>query len=134
MKEKEMKTKVNLLDSIKNPVSRKYEISHRIPEFTFLGKRDSDGNPQRDYATIIITYVPDAKLIELKALKKYKETFTNKLFSYESLINVIFDDLLETYKPHSLIVIMETKPRGGISSRLAVAMRNCKPKDTSYIG
>ena len=43
-----------------------------------------------------------------------------KLLSYETLINVVYDDLIEVYDPARLRIVMEFNPRGGISSKLAI--------------
>jgi 7-cyano-7-deazaguanine reductase len=51
-----------------------YEISISFPEFTALCPRS--GYP--DFATIDIRYVPDQKVVELKALKLYLNGFRNR--------------------------------------------------------
>ena len=43
-----------------------------------------------------------------------------KLLSYERLINVVYDDLMEVYDPARLRIVMEFNPRGGISSKLTI--------------
>lgn len=40
--------------------------------------------------------------------------------SYERFINVLYDDLTEVYGPKELVIEVEFRPRGGISSRLKV--------------
>ena len=42
------------------------------------------------------------------------------IFSYERVINIIYDDLMSTYKPKRLVISMKFNPRGGISSTLTV--------------
>jgi len=105
----------SLLKSIQNPSIKAYEIKIKNPEITFLGAYD-----QPDFASIYITFYPDKKVIELKSLKHYFFQFREKHFSYERLINVIYDDLSEVYKPYRMRVVMVFNPRGGISSRLTI--------------
>jgi 7-cyano-7-deazaguanine reductase len=104
-----------ILKSIPNPSDKGYEIKIKNPEITFLGVRK-----QPDYATVYITFYPKEKVIELKTLKEYFYQFRMKLLSYERLINVVYDDLMEVYDPARLRIIMEFNPRGGISSKLAI--------------
>ncbi len=104
-----------ILKSIPNPSDKGYEIKIKNPEITFLGVRK-----QPDYATVYITFYPKEKVIELKTLKEYFYQFRMKLLSYERLINVVYDDLMEVYDPARLRVVMEFNPRGGISSKLAI--------------
>ena len=104
-----------ILKSIQNPSDKGYEIKIKNPEITFLGVRK-----QPDYATVYITFYPKEKVIELKTLKEYFYQFRMKLLSYERLINVVYDDLMEVYDPARLRIVMEFNPRGGISSKLAI--------------
>ena len=104
-----------ILKSIPNPSDKGYEIKIKNPEITFLGVRK-----QPDYATVYITFYPKQKVIELKTLKEYFYQFRMKLLSYERLINVVYDDLIEVYDPARLRIVMEFNPRGGISSKLAI--------------
>jgi 7-cyano-7-deazaguanine reductase len=105
----------SILHSIPNPSSKGYEIKIKNPEITFLGVRK-----QPDYATAYITFYPKDKVIELKTLKEYFYQFRMKLLSYERLINVVYDDLMEIYDPARLRIVMEFNPRGGISSKLTI--------------
>jgi hypothetical protein len=50
----------------------------------------------------------------------YFGDFRQRLLSYERLINVIFDDLMQVYAPKHLRVTMSCNPRGGIRSKLVV--------------
>ena len=104
-----------ILKSIPNPSDKGYDIKIKNPEITFLGVRK-----QPDYATVYITFYPKEKVIELKTLKEYFYQFRMKLLSYERLINVVYDDLMEVYDPARLRIVMEFNPRGGISSKLAI--------------
>ena len=105
----------HLLKSIPNPSKDAYEIKMKIPEFTFEGVRS-----QPDFASVYLTFYPDSKVIELKSLKEYFFAFRNQIFSYERVINVIYDDLKKTYDPARIRIVMICNPRGGISSKLTI--------------
>jgi 7-cyano-7-deazaguanine reductase len=104
-----------LLKSIPNPTGEPYEIKIKIPEFTFLGVPE-----QPDFADVYLTFYPKKKLIELKALKYYVYQLRDITVSYERLINVMYDHLMEVYEPDRLRIVMVCNPRGGISSRLTI--------------
>ena len=42
------------------------------------------------------------------------------MVSYERLINIFYDHLMEVYEPKRLRISMVCNPRGGISSKLAI--------------
>ena len=114
MKRKQWSDK-NILKSIRNPSSEEYEIKLKAPEVTFEGVR---GQP--DFALLYITFYPKDKVIELKSMKEYFYQFRSKIYSYERLINVIFEDMMEVYEPERLRLVMVCNARGGISSKLTI--------------
>jgi 7-cyano-7-deazaguanine reductase len=103
----------HILKAIPNPSKDAYEIKMKIPELTFEGVR---GQP--DFGQLYITFYPHGNVIELKSLKEYFFAFRNQIFSYERLINVIYDDLMSVYAPTRLRLVLTCNPRGGISSKL----------------
>ncbi len=116
-----------LLETFPNPYAdREYEIHMTTSEFTSLcplGGVESDaaelellkgGAP--DFATINITYVPDAECVELKSLKLYLWSFRNDGIFYERVVNRILDDLAAKVKPRSLKVVGDFNVRGGLKS------------------
>ena len=105
----------SLLLALPNPSKLDYEIKIKIPEFTFLGV----GN-QPDFAQIFLTFYPGDKIIELKALKQYVYQLRDIVVSYERLINIIYDQLMDVFKPGRLRILMNCNPRGGISSHLTI--------------
>ncbi len=113
-----------LLKSLKNPSKDAYTINMENPEVTFLGAEQ-----QPDFATVLIELSPGEKIIELKSLKFYFFDFRNRVLSYERLINVVFDDLMEVYKPRHLRITIQCRPRGGISSELIADSRTRKQAD-----
>ena len=105
----------SILKSLKNPSNKSYEIKIKSPEITFLGVKN-----QPDFAKLFIIFYPNEKIIELKSLKIYLQQFRNTIISYERLINVVYDDLIETYNAKRLRIVMEFNTRGGISSKLTI--------------
>ena len=104
-----------ILKSIPNPSLGAYEIKVKIPEFTFLGVRE-----QPDFANAYISFYPCKRIIELKSLKEYVFQLRNIVVSYERLINIFYDHLMEVYEPDRLRLVMMFNPRGGISSKLTI--------------
>lgn len=105
----------SILKSIPNPSKEAYEIKVKIPEFTFLGVKE-----QPDFATIYLTMYPGKKIIELKSLKYYSFHLRDIVVSYERLINIFYDHLMEVYEPERLRLTMVCNPRGGISAKLTI--------------
>ena len=105
----------SILKSIKNPSNKSYEIKIKAPEITFLGVKN-----QPDFAKMYLTMYPGERIIELRSYKLYLQQYRDKIISYERLINVIYDDLIEVYKPARLRLVIEFRPRGGISSKLTI--------------
>ena len=105
----------SILVSLPNPASEAYEIKIKVPEFTFLGVQE-----QPDFATIYMTFYPDKKIIELKALKQYVYQLRNIVVSYERLINIVYNHLVDEFEPARLRLVMNFNPRGGISSKLTI--------------
>ena len=115
MKKKNWEKNRDVLKAIPNPSGEAYEIKMKVPELTFEGVR---GQP--DFAHLYITFYPNKKVIELKSLKEYFFAFRPQVYSYERIINVIYDDMMAVYKPQRLRLVLVCNPRGGISSKLTV--------------
>ena len=105
----------SILKSIPNPSKEAYEIKIKIPEFTFLGVKE-----QPDFANVYLTFYPKKRIIELKSLKQYVFHLRDITVSYERLINIFYDHLMEVYEPDRLRIVMNCNPRGGISSKLTI--------------
>jgi len=95
---------------------RDYQIEISYPEFTCICPRS--GYP--DFATIRITYVPDAKIVELKSLKLYLNGFRDQGISHEAVTNVIFDTLKKSLRPRSLTVEGDFNVRGNVKTIIRV--------------
>ena len=101
------------LETFPNPApGRDYEIEIRCPEFTSVCPKT--GLP--DFGEIVITYVPDERCLELKALKYYMVGFRNEGIFYEAVTNRILDELVAACQPRRMQVIGDFSVRGGIST------------------
>jgi 7-cyano-7-deazaguanine reductase len=102
-----------VLETFPNPrPERDYEIAIQCPEFTSLCPKT--GLP--DFGEIRITYVPDARCIELKSLKYYMIEFRNRGIFYESVTNQILDDLVGAIAPRRMSVVGDFSVRGGMKT------------------
>ena len=70
---------------------------------------------QPDFATILIRYIPDIKMVESKSLKLYLFSFRNHGDFHEDCINIIMKDLIKLMNPKYIEVFGEFTPRGGIA-------------------
>ncbi|MCL0086320.1 preQ(1) synthase [Thermodesulfovibrionales bacterium] len=101
-----------------NPYSeREYEISITFPEFTCLCPRS--GYP--DFATVKINYIPDKKIVELKSLKLYLNSFRDVHISHEEATNKIYAGLRDLLDPRFIEVIGDFNPRGNVKTVIRVA-------------
>jgi len=110
--------------SILSPLDYKYRqerdinIEIRQPEFSSVCPMT--GLP--DFGCIIIRYVPDKKIIELKSLKYYLLQYRNVGIFYEHVVNRILDDLAAVLKPKRMEITGEFTARGGITTRVTAAL------------
>ena len=88
-----------------------YFVKFNCPEFTSLCP--ITGQP--DFANIIISYVPDGKLVESKSLMLYLFSFRNHGDFHEDVINKIMKDLIALLSPKYIEVWGRFLPRGGLS-------------------
>ncbi len=95
---------------------RDYEINISFSEFTCLCPRS--GYP--DFATIKINYVPDRKIVELKSLKLYLNSFRDIHMSHEEATNKIYSELEKKLKPRFLEVTGDFNPRGNVKTVIRV--------------
>ncbi len=129
MKYGEKAIKKTALELWKNPnTERDYEINISFPEFTCLCPRS--GYP--DFAVIKINYMPDKKIVELKSLKLYLNSFRDVHMSHEEVTNTIYSELEKRLKPKFIEVIGDFNPRGNIKTivRVYSEERRLKPAAT----
>ena len=107
---------ISILKSLPNPENtRPYELKMKQPELTFVGVY---GQP--DFATLYVLMYPNGKIVELKSFKIYLQQYRNIVISYERLINIIYDHMIEVYEPSRLRLTLDCNPRGGIMSRTTI--------------
>jgi 7-cyano-7-deazaguanine reductase len=100
-----------------NPrVGRRYDIHITLPEFTC--KCPFSGYP--DFATIHITYVPDQRVVELKAIKLYINSYRDRYISHEESINQILDDFVAACDPLEATIKGDFAPRGNVHTVIEV--------------
>jgi 7-cyano-7-deazaguanine reductase len=101
------------IETFPNPrPGRHYQIDIRCPEFTSVCPKT--GLP--DFGEIRISYTPDERCIELKALKYYLIEFRNRGIFYENVTNQILDDLVAACQPRHMTVVGDFSVRGGIKT------------------
>ncbi len=106
------------LEAWENPYpDRDYEIDITFPEFTCLCPRS--GYP--DFATIRIKYIPDRRIVELKSLKLFLNSYRQRYISHEAATNEIYNKLYEILKPRKLEVIGDFNPRGNVKTIIRVS-------------
>ena len=88
-----------------------YFVKMNCPEFTTLCP--ITGQP--DFGNVVISYVPDERLVESKSLKLYLFSFRNHGDFHEDVTNVIMNDLVKLLSPKYIEVWARFLPRGGIS-------------------
>lgn len=99
------------LDTFPNPSpDRDYLIHIEVPEFTCLCPLTG----QPDFATIEIDYFPQARNIELKALKSYMWSYRDEGAFHEACTNQILDDLVAAVAPKFMRLTARWYVRGGI--------------------
>ncbi|MEM9947680.1 MAG: preQ(1) synthase [Cyanobacteria bacterium P01_D01_bin.36] len=101
---------------------RKYTIDITLPEFTC--KCPFSGYP--DFATIYIHYIPDEKVVELKAIKLYVNSFRDRNISHEESINLIMDDFVAACDPLSATIKGDFLPRGNVHTVIEVSHEKAK--------
>lgn len=106
------------LETFANPnPERDYTIQMECPEFTSVCPKTG----QPDFGTIRISYVPDRKCIELKALKLYLWSYRQEGIFYEAATNKILDDLVRACAPRQMTVTGDFYVRGGIRTVVIAA-------------
>ena len=100
-----------------NPrIGRRYDIQITLPEFTC--KCPFSGYP--DFATIHLTYVPNERVVELKSMKLYINSYRDRYISHEESVNQILDDLVAACDPIEATIKGDFAPRGNVHTVIEV--------------
>ena len=96
--------------------ARDYMIEIVCPEFTSVCPKTG----QPDFGTLIFTYTPEARCVELKSLKMYLQKFRNEGIFYENVTNRILDDFVAVVAPRRVTLVAKFSARGGITTNVTV--------------
>jgi len=99
-----------------NNHKKNYTIDIELPEFMCRCPRS--GYP--DFAKIYLSYIPNDKVIELKALKLYINSFINRYISHEDATNEIFDTLYSKLNPKWMKIVADFNPRGNVHTVITI--------------
>ena len=113
IKEFDIKSKENYWP---NEHKKNYIIKIELPEF--MCKCPRSGYP--DFANIKLQYSPNKKVIELKALKLYINSFMYRHISHENSANEIFDTLYKGIKPKWMKIVADFNPRGNVHTIIEI--------------
>jgi 7-cyano-7-deazaguanine reductase len=98
---------------------RHYTVTISLPEFTC--KCPFSGYP--DFATLHLDYVPNEKVVELKAIKLYINSYRDRYISHEEVVNQILDDLVAACDPLEMRLKGDFQPRGNVHMVVEVSHR-----------
>ncbi|MDM5200114.1 preQ(1) synthase [Fictibacillus enclensis] len=89
-----------------------------IPTTEFTSVCPWSGLP--DFADIIISYIPNEELVEMKSLKYYLTSYRNVGIYQEHATNKMKEDLVNLLKPKYLKIVATWNARGGLGTEVVV--------------
>ncbi len=98
-------------------------MSIELPEFTC--KCPFSGYP--DFAVLKLIYQPGPKVVELKAIKLYVNSYRDRSISHEEVTNRILDDLVEACEPIWMQLEADFNPRGNVHTVVRVSHGERQP-------
>ena len=102
---------------------RAYEVSIELPEFTCLCP--FSGSP--DFAVLRLLYQPGPRVLELKAIKLYVNSYRNRAISHEEVANRILDDLVAAADPQWIELVADFSRRGNVHTVVRVSQGTRQP-------
>ncbi len=102
-----------------NP-NRAYEISIELPEFTC--RCPFSGYP--DFAILRLIYQPGLKVLELKSIKLYINSYRDLTISHEEAANKILDDLICACEPSWMQLEADFNRRGNVHTVIRISHGN----------
>lgn len=113
-----------LLETFVSPSDAPFIIEHVAEEFTSVCPMTA----HPDFGTVTLRYQPrpasdQGLCVELKSLKLYYQSFRNEGAFYETVTNLIRDDLVGLLDPVWLEIVTHWKGRGGIRSTITARHR-----------
>ncbi len=110
--------------TFENPApARVYEVSIELPEFTCLCP--FSGYP--DFAILRLLYQPGPRVLELKALKLYVNSFRNRPISHEAVAVGILEDLVAAADPLWIELVADFNRRGNVHTVVRVSHGERQP-------
>ena len=79
---------------------------------------------QPDFATVTVSYVPDASIVELRSLKLYLWSYRDEGAFHEDVTNRILDDLVAAIAPRRMTITTDWLVRGGIHTTVVAEHAN----------
>jgi 7-cyano-7-deazaguanine reductase len=92
------------------PEGHREVLYQRFPEFTCLCPRSE----YPDFATVHLVTIPDRKVLELKHLKLWLNSFRDRAISHELATAEIIETLARTLELSYAFILMEYTPRGNL--------------------
>ena len=92
------------------PQGHREVLYQRFPEFTCLCPRSA----YPDFATVHLVTIPDQKVLELKHLKLWLNSYRERTISHELAAAEILDTLSQTLDLAYGFVLMDYTPRGNL--------------------
>ena len=112
------------LQTFENPSpERVYEVSIELPEFTCLCP--FSGYP--DFAVLRLLYQPGPRVLELKALKLYVNSFRNRSISHEAVTVRILEDMVAVSDPLWMELVADFNRRGNVHTVVRVSHGQRQP-------
>lgn len=98
---------------------RGYTVAIDCPEFTSICPKT--GLP--DFGTLVVTYEPDGKCLELKSFKLYLLEYRNLPIFQENVVNKVLDAVVAAADPAWARVEGRFEARGGHSTKIVAEHR-----------
>src|SRR5262249_1807744 len=115
------------LDTWPSQYPEDYEITITIPEFTSICPKT--GLP--DFATLTVTYVPEARCVELKSLKEYLNAYRSLGIFNENVVNRVLRDLVAALSPRRMTARGVFTPRGGLQTTVEASFPRARRDDSA---
>ena len=77
-------------------------------------------NAYPDFAKITIRYIPNERILELRSLKLWLNSFRDKYIGHEKIGSEIFETLWETISPMWMKIILDINPRGNMKDYIII--------------
>ena len=111
----EITTKIAGLEVLENKnKNSKFVCVHVFPELTAM----CPITRIPDFYTMKLKYEPDERLVELKSLKLFLNSFRNKEILHEEITNEIINRLISAINPRWAHIEMKVNVRGGIETTI----------------